>query len=840
MLGIACIFAVSRLSAQTGDAVQLQERGTVELDRWSDYARRTGDANSTRADLIAARADLASSTQIFLQKPDYAGAALSAVRLGVVLRLLEQGQDADKILTAAVEMARRAQRTDLQTYALSELAYLELQRGDVQSADKNARDAVSVGATCGNKTYYFEALNTAADVSLKRGDFAGASDELNRALEMSAQVDPKKVYFAYMDRGSLYEEKAKCDNSRNYDICLEAVDLARKDYENAKDVAQKLGYTYFVKLFDGMISNLLARQKLLESARGTDQTIGNTQVFHPRVAKDVLVSERFSVGAADPSVVAVVEAAIRQMRAEQASLQQSGVLSKDVNPTDVCLEGQYQEMKGANDASLRAYAHGADLLEQDRRKLTDEHARSNLLNDKLTCFYRPALLYLDKKQFAEAFALFERSRSRAMADMLSGQKLNLRDEHERALYANLQSMQSSISAKQRNLFALTSDSKRQEHIAQISELESQIDGLQKQYGELQSRIAQQAPHLNQLTTSQPTTLAAMQRAAAAGGYDVLYYVVIEEGIVVWHIDGSRVQVKNVFLPQAQLVKKAGALRDSLVAPATGSPTHFDEDMAHQLFLYLIQPVLSSIATHNLVIIPHEELNAIPFQALLDPQSGKYLGESYAISYAPSATVFVTLQAHPHLRNGSLLAVSDPAIHQSELEVSAIGKLYPGRSNIVTQRQSTKSDVEGWVPSFNIVHLSVHGRFNKSDPLLSYLQFKESGSDDGRLTAAEMFGLPLRDNSVVVLSACETGRIDATRSNEVLGMVRSLLYAGAGTLVLSSWEVNAGSTRLWMETFYREAQNNPPPEAARRALLAVKARPEFAHPFYWAPFLMTGH
>ena len=81
--------------------------------------------------------------------------------------------------------------------------------------------------------------------------------------------------------------------------------------------------------------------------------------------------------------------------------------------------------------------------------------------------------------------------------------------------------------------------------------------------------------------------------------------------------------------------------------------------------------------------------------------------------------------------------------------------------------------------------------------------------------------------------------EATRANELLGIVRSLLYAGAGNLVLSSWEVNAGSTRLWMEIFYKEGQTNPPAEAARRALVAVKSLPEYSHPFFWAPFVITG-
>ena len=71
------------------------------------------------------------------------------------------------------------------------------------------------------------------------------------------------------------------------------------------------------------------------------------------------------------------------------------------------------------------------------------------------------------------------------------------------------------------------------------------------------------------------------------------------------------------------------------------------------------------------------------------------------------------------------------------------------------------------------------------------------------------------------------------------MLRALLYAGANTLVLSSWKVDAKSTALWMTTFYREAQGKPLSEAARTALRAVKQRPDFSHPYHWAAFSMIG-
>jgi CHAT domain-containing protein len=151
----------------------------------------------------------------------------------------------------------------------------------------------------------------------------------------------------------------------------------------------------------------------------------------------------------------------------------------------------------------------------------------------------------------------------------------------------------------------------------------------------------------------------------------------------------------------------------------------------------------------------------------------------------------------------------------------------------------KEEVKAWVGGYDIVHLAMHGYFVPKDPMLSYLEFASTDQDDVRLTAAEMFGLPLAQDSTVVLSACRTGEVKATHSNEILGMVRALLYAGANNLVLSSWRVKSPSTTLWMESFYRAAQTNPPSEAARLARLAVKARPEYRDPYFWAAFALTG-
>jgi CHAT domain-containing protein/tetratricopeptide (TPR) repeat protein len=824
-----------------GDPLQLQKSGIARIDHWLDHVRTTGDAVSTRDELATAQVELQTSYVLFIQRQDPAGAVWSAIKLGDIQRYVNQWPQATSVYQNAVKLAELARRTDYQTKALAELAFSEMRRGYLDDAEDYAREAVRLGANCGNTAFYFDALDTAAELETKRANSTSAGDYLNRALAMQDQIaDQFRLYSGYADRGDLYYQGARtCDSEGSPDICYQLLQLSRDDYQKAQAIIQELGYHFLVGQTQHLLWTVDMLQRTIQEAQKQNQSLPAMTMFNPKQPKDVLVTEVFALPGVDPSNLAMIENAVKELYDWLARMQQQGLTVRDVDPDDFAVQGSLAQMKGDLNAALANELQAVQSLEQDRRRLSDPQARSAFMEDKIDFYLSPALILLQQKRYPEAFALFEESRSRAMADMLASRPLSLGTSQERALFSDLQSQRTAIAALQQKLFNLTGSADRDHNGQPIADLEAQIDGLQEKYRQLEARIAREAPKLNELTSSKPVTLESVQRTAAEGQYDVLYYVVTKTNVILWHISGTNVEVKNVFLPHAVLAAKVTTLHDNLVAPRDSPNARFDEDVSRQLYLYLIQPVAARIKSNHLLIIPQEKLTSIPFQALQNPADGKYAGESFDISYAPSATVLATLGKKLNLKSGRLLAVADPEIHDAGEEVKSIGALYPGRSKVMAQEQVSKADVQAWVSGYDLVHLSVHGKFNASDPLLSYLQFRPGPSDDGRLTAAEMFGFPLEKNSLVVLSACETGRVQATHSGELVGMVRSLLYAGAGSLVLSDWEVNAASTKLWMETFYREGQTRGPTEAARLALVAVKSRPEFSHPFFWAPFVVTG-
>ncbi len=116
----------------------------------------------------------------------------------------------------------------------------------------------------------------------------------------------------------------------------------------------------------------------------------------------------------------------------------------------------------------------------------------------------------------------------------------------------------------------------------------------------------------------------------------------------------------------------------------------------------------------------------------------------------------------------------------------------------------------------------------------------SDQDDGILTAYEAAGLDLTGTGLVVLSACETGLGELLNGQGVYGLQRAFLQAGALSVIMSLWKVNDESTKELMISFYREWLGHPDgskQDALRMAQLRL--REQYAHPFFWGPFVLVG-
>jgi CHAT domain-containing protein len=117
---------------------------------------------------------------------------------------------------------------------------------------------------------------------------------------------------------------------------------------------------------------------------------------------------------------------------------------------------------------------------------------------------------------------------------------------------------------------------------------------------------------------------------------------------------------------------------------------------------------------------------------------------------------------------------------------------------------------------------------------------------GWLTTLDIFTLRL-NASLVTLSACQTGRNVVAGGDELLGLMRAFLSAGAASLVLSLWAVEDRSTEMFMTEFYWRLHAGEAKGKALRHAQITFIREQGAaqdgayhHPYFWAPFFLVGN
>jgi tetratricopeptide (TPR) repeat protein len=265
-----------------------------------------------------------------------------------------------------------------------------------------------------------------------------------------------------------------------------------------------------------------------------------------------------------------------------------------------------------------------------------------------------------------------------------------------------------------------------------------------------------------------------------------------------------------------------------------------------------RPLGEGDTLHRLAIVPHGWLHQVPFHALHDGQH--YLLERFEIAYAPSATVLVLCQARASSGSNKalILGTTDPLIPAVATEVCHVAQYLP-RPEVRIDEQATLGDLKAKASGCDILHLACHGLFRPDNPMFSALQLH-----DGWLTATDVMQLNLT-GALVTLSACESGRSQVIAGDEILGLTRAFLGAGAASLIVSLWLVQDDTTARLMALLYEQLRDTPPcppvpsweaPEgwgaggtgrgraaALRAAQLALKA--QYPHPYYWAPFVLIG-
>lgn len=233
---------------------------------------------------------------------------------------------------------------------------------------------------------------------------------------------------------------------------------------------------------------------------------------------------------------------------------------------------------------------------------------------------------------------------------------------------------------------------------------------------------------------------------------------------------------------------------------------------------------------NVLVVPHEQLGAIQFAALHD--GTHHLAQSLNLSIVPSAKI--ALHGLTHLpvacERVVVLGESSRLPHAAE-EARAVAALF-ANATVLADAGADAPSLRASSPNADVLHLACHGEFRSDNPMFSALHLA-----DGPFTVQDAESLHLRQG-IVVLSACETGVAAYSRGDEMIGLVRAFMLAGAARVVASMWPVDDAVTVKFMTAFYQSLRDGrPPSRALRDAQLELMAT--YPHPFHWAAFTLYG-
>lgn len=670
---------------------------------------------------------------------------------------------------------------------------------------------------------------------LELGRFADALEKTSQARTRFAE------YGAMFEVGrALLDEAVAHAGLRCYDDALTALDEARRLFS----AEGNLTWTAFADVEAAAVLHHLDRnEESLESSRRAEQAF---------------CAHNLPIGQAEAALMAGRAAiALGRMSDAQTSIdaaEQIGLAHDLPSLLYPCqqLAGMLAEGRADLDAAFEHYASAVDQVERLRRRLMAEF-RVDFLEDKQAIYEDVVALSLERNQPQTALEYAERAKSRVLREMLDFRLelgLRARSEQDQTLVDELKRLKS-----QRDLLyrRWEGESAQVRGWAAPDNQQRQVQqgalDLEKRMTELWHKLlihnadyAADAmlwqPQADfELPALPPDTLLLEYFAARGEG---LVFAMTADQLQVHRLPANQAQIQQMirllFLNLNQAVRQPAERMHQLTRNAKG--------LLHELYEALLGPVNGpgglGTDSKRLIIVPHGPLHYLPFHALFD--GTRHLAQRCELSYLPGASLLCHLEPQPAPALPALVLGHSygGALPHTLEEARAVAGLLQGE--VLLEDGATLAAVQDKGEQARVLHFATHGDFRPDNPLFSGLALAGDW-----LTTLDIFSMRLQA-SLVTLSACQTGRSVIGGGDELLGLMRAFLSAGAASVLLSLWAVEDRSTAAFMTAFYEKLTQGWTKGAALRHAQCWCLEREsgdgesdrYAHPYFWAPFALVGH
>ena len=746
---------------------------------------------------------------------DLGNLALCHAGLGEVAEAIA---DFDRALALARQTGLRKEEADW----LKGKGALLVETGRHGEGLELVRAALERYEASGLKRERVEALEQLALLQLELGDVTSSEESLRRSLEGARAIGHA--------RGVLSGLVALGDLERRRQRPEQAAALFRESLDGARAAGDRgLEASCLIRL-----SGVLRDRGELTSA--LDEARRSLEIARGEGAKLLAAEARFAAGEAEMRL-GKTEAALQDFAAGELLVE--GLGEPDIAWRLANGQGRALEILGRDAEAVEACRRAVGRIETVRGRLREERFRAGYIEERYEAYVDLVRILLRVGRGDEAFSAAERLRARSYLDLLSRDADRGLAPAERRRAAELERRIRSLQ-RALDVEARAPEKSRRQAAGLFS---SELATAEEEYQAFLEGLRTTDPALA-ATWSLAVPAVAAIRAALPADAALIEFVVGGDEVMAFVLTRERLRTHVTRLSRRDLAAKVALLRDLILR--RGSDWRVP---AASLAGNLIDPLERAgwlTGRRHLYLVPHGVLHHLPIGLLPYGPEGRLLVEEHELTILPAAGLLV-LPGKVRNPPGTVLSVAPrrARLRHAGMEARAVAEAHAEPRRLLLGEAATESAVKSAAAGFRVLHLATHSRWNRLNPLLSGLELEPSDGDDGHLEVHEILGLKL-NASLVTLSACETalgsdllGSVPA--GDDFVGLTRAFLHAGSGAVLASLWEVDDRSTLELMREFYGHPSPAGPTAAlatAQRRMLA-SGESAFAHPYYWASFVLVG-
>jgi tetratricopeptide (TPR) repeat protein len=777
--------------------------------------------------LDAAVRDAERAVSLSKELGEVVGECMANQDLAICYRAVGRLEDALEAALHASELARDLDAPAVLASALSTLILVHTDRSEWQAAIDLGRETSRLLGSTGDDVLRSGVLTNVGNAYVGMGHYPRALELHREALELAKTAgDPGRVAGALANIANVFRILDQLDEAAEF---TERALEIEESLDDPRGAAISLGNIGAIRMQQGRtaqartaIDEALARFRRIGHSRGEADQLSNLgwlvlQEGEPRLALDY-----------QNRAIALLE----------------GLHDADFSMRlHLARSFTWEELDRPDEAFRDCERAVADAELVRRQLLLPAHRLVYGARDAFMAHARLIDLAERRRDAAGAWLTVERAKARVLAEQLGYGDWPRPPLVDARLLDDERVLLSETAATEAALEAPSTAGERDAAEARLAELHSRLE-------RCWSAIADVAPEYVSLRRGSPLQeqdllgLVEPQREAAESA--LLELFTTEEAVFVLTLrsgwDEPRIRRVALSLHELESNHAQSFQSDVVGFPRRRAARIPATKRWHELGPRLLGDALAEVGHVDLLyLMPHGPLHAMALHAL--PVDSVPLIEQVPVVYAPSVGVLQRLHHRGNdVARGGVAQVL--AYTSDDLE----RELFNGEAQRVAELLGVEARVDDAARSAILttaaarapfVHLSCHGVFDADDPLSSGIELA-----DGRLTARRIMSLRFGAD-LITISACDSALGGRLAGDELLGLLRALLFAGARSALASLWAVAADSTLALMEAFYARLlapdgrKRMPEARALQLAILEIKQIPGWEDPYFWAPFILVG-